>query len=536
MPRAATLRERFDHFFEWLEAASVEIPGVRPFLFLWHKLGLAGTVLVLALVGAPLGEYSLISLAVNRTVPKLAGDFGMDFDAEWSYHPFSLKAVARHVKIKPEHPASAAPIFTAAEIEFQGSLASTISTVWDAVRLRPLHTFNEITIRKGELHLERSLNGTMNVAEHWERMDETRRQELKAGLYHINAISLDDVKVEYVERVPGRSGGGVIETAQVNIHVDAISGAITDIGPVDLSAVSPNRPPRMPTRISLTARSSDGTLDIQGAVALIETGGEHVAADARIQRVALGGRDPIAASPDAPLYELYVQLNNIGAAAFTRTVPGLELVATRGVVHGKIVFRDHAPSCESQAAMVDVEFGPNPNVVLVPARYSEIQQQRQHWSYSGKYDPCEGLDAPDQPAPADANPAKKPAGPLNASRTGAAAAVLAFNRQATTTAPPALRSAILRDERKYTGESAADAAIGDVSSQVTQHLGQAASKLVGPRTGAVLQRSLAGEPAASQAGANQHATGNPVAKGAKSVGNGIKRLFGGGDRKDKPKS
>jgi hypothetical protein len=529
MPRAATLRERFDHFFEWLEAASVEIPGVRPFLFLWHKLGLAGTVLVLALVGGPLGEYSLISLAVNRTLPKLAGDFGMDVDAEWSYHPFSLKAVARHVRIKPEHPASAAPIFTAAEIEFQGSLASTVTTVWDAVRLRPLHTFNEITIRKGELHLERSLNGTMNVAEHWERMDETRRQELKSGLYHINAISLDDVKVEYVERVPGRSGGGVIETAQVNIHIDAISGAITDIGPVDLSTVAPNRPPRMPTRVSLTARSSDGTLDIQGAVALIEAGGEHGAADARIQRVALGGHNAIAASPDAPLYELYVQLNNIGAAAFTRTVPGLELVATRGVVHGKIVFRDHAPSCESQAAMVDVEFGPNPNVVLVPARYSEIQQQRQHWSYSGKYDPCEGLDAPNEAAPADSNPAR------SATRTGAAAAVLAFNRQATTTAPPALRSAILRDERKYTGESAADAAIGDVSNQVTQRLGQAASKLVGPRTGAALQQSFAGTSTASPASTNQHETSNPVAKGAKSVGHGIKKLFGGGDRKDKPK-
>jgi hypothetical protein len=47
---------------------------------------------------------------------------------------------------------------------------------------------------------------------------------------------------------------------------------------------------------------------------------------------------------------------------------------------------------------------------------------------------------------------------------------------------------------------------------------------------------LAGEPTASPAGTNQHATGNPVAKGAKSVGNGIKRLFGGSDRKDKPKS
>ena len=40
-------RERFDSFFEWFEAASVDIPGVRSFLFLWHKLGLAGTVLVL---------------------------------------------------------------------------------------------------------------------------------------------------------------------------------------------------------------------------------------------------------------------------------------------------------------------------------------------------------------------------------------------------------------------------------------------------------------------------------------------------------
>ena len=211
-----------------------------------------------------------------------------------------------------------------------------------------------------------------------------------------------------------------------------------------------------------------------------------------------------------------MQLNNIGAAAFTRTVPGLELVATRGVVHGKIVFRDHAPSCESQAAMEDVQFGPNPSVVLVPARYGEIQQQRQNWSYSGKYDPCEGLNPPNELAPADANPAR------NAARTGAAAAVLAFNRQATTTAPPALRSAIARDERKYVGESAADAAIGDASSRVTQRLGQAASKLVGPRTGAALQRSLGDSSTTGSTGADQHAASNPVAKGAKSVGHGTK--------------
>jgi hypothetical protein len=528
MSSSPTLRERLDHLWEWVESACVEVPGVRTFLLLWRKLGFVGTLLVLAVVGYPIGEYSLISMAVNRTVPKLAGNFGMDFDADWSYHPFAMKAIARNVKIKPEHPAAAAPLFTASEIEFQGSIASTLSTVWDAVRFRSLHTFNEITVRNGELHLERSLNGTMNVAEYWDRMNETKRSELKSGLYHINALNLDDVKVHYIERVPGHSGGGVIETTQVNIHIDAISGSLTDIRPVDIRDAQANAPPRMPTNIWLTGRSSDGTLEVQGSVAFIEDDPGRQAPkserlpDPRTRRVS--DAELAVSATETPLYELHVRLTNIGAAAFTRTLPGLELVATRGVVQGNIVFRDHEPTCKAAATMVDVQYAPNPNVVFVPARYEAIRQQ-QNWSHTGEYDPCRGLIAAAPALPV----------PKNASRTGVAGAVLAFTRQSTETAPPAIRAAAVRDEQRIAGESITYAALAETSNRIAQSAGRVATKLAGPRIGGALQQSMSSDPNAGASTGGQQAT-NPLAKGAKSVGHGLKRLFGGsGDPKDKPK-
>ncbi|HEV3057302.1 MAG TPA: hypothetical protein VGY48_03600 [Vicinamibacterales bacterium] len=551
-PRSERIRGRLDRIWEWVEAAAVEAPGIRTVLFLWKRIGLAGTFVVLVVVGYPIGEYSLISLAANRTIPKLAGDFGMAFDADWSYHPLSLKATARNVKIRPEHPASAAPIFTASEVEFQGSVSSALSSFWDAAHLRTLHTFNEITIHNGELHLERSLSGAMNVAEFWDRMQPVRRRELKSGLYHINAITFDDVRIDYLERIPGDSGGGVIQTAQANVHVDAINGSITDIRAVDLSKTRAGERPVMPTRINLSGRSSDGTVDIQGDIAFVDIGTDGTddrdvpspappPTDPQLRRVSLQSPEPRATTVisriDGPLYQLYVQLSNIGAAAFTRTVPGLELVATRGVIHGKITLRDQLPTCESQTAMADVRFSPNPAVVVVPARYQELQRG-QNYSYSGKFEPCDQLATPPS-APGDANPAIPASNSNGADKpngvpvSGAARMVLAFNRQATVNAPPAIRSAVARDEQKVTGVRVANAALNDATNRVAAELGKAASKVLGPQGQAVVQQSLSTQPnRANGGGAAGAQTDNPLAKGAKSIGRGIKRLFGG-DKKPK---
>jgi hypothetical protein len=564
-PRSERIRGRLDRVWEWVEAAAIEAPGIRTVLFLWKRVGLAGTFVVLVVVGYPIGEYSLISLAANRTIPKLAGDFGMAFDADWSYHPLSLKATARNVKIRPEHPASAAPIFTASEVEFQGSLSSTLSSFWDAAHFRTLHTFNEITIHNGELHLERSLSGAMNVAEFWDRMQPVRRRELKSGLYHINAITFDDVRIDYLERIPGDSGGGVIQTAQANVHVDAINGSITDIRAVDLSKTRAGERPAMPTRINLSGRSADGTVDVQGDVAFVDNAADGAdgaddrevpspappPTDPQLRRVSLQSPEPrstaVISGIEGPLYQLYVQLSNIGAAAFTRTVPGLELVATRGVIHGKITLRDQLPTCESQTAMVDVRFSPNPGVVVVPARYEELQRG-QNYSYSGKFEPCEQLATPAPAAPGGANPAtslkannangadgaNRANGANGAPATSAARMVLAFNRQATVNAPPAIRSAVARDEQKVTGARVANAALSDATNRVAAELGKAASKVLGPQGQAVVQQSLSGQPSkpGKPNGSGAAQTDNPLAKGAKSVGRGIKRLFGG-DKKPK---
>ena len=517
-----TVQERAEGWWSWITASGVEVTGVHRLLFLWKRLGAFGTFAVLAVVGFPAGEYSLISAAVNHTVPKLAGDFGVAVDADWSYHPFSLKAVARNAKIRPEHPASAPPIFTASEIEFQGSVASTLSTVWDALHLRPLRTFNEITIRNGVLRLERSIDGTLSVSDLLDRVDEQRRRDLASGAYHAEAINLEDVKIEYVEHMPGRSGGGIIQTTEAKVYIDGISGSITDVRRVDLSELERNRATPMPTRVKLSGRSSDGTIDVLGTIALVDaTAGARadVGADPRLRRVSSGSESRVE-TRSGPFYALAMRLDNIGAAAFTRAVPNLEVIATHGIVRGTIALRDDAPACASHAAMVDVRFGPNPTVVIVPERFDRLQRLYATWVYSGEYDPCESVVGRQRGRTADE--------PRSAAAGSAAGMVLGFNRQATANAPPQVRAAVARDAQRIAGVTIADAVLDDTTDRVVRGVGAAASRIVGPKAAGAMQDSLRGTRTSSTArpGAND----NPIAKGAKGIGHGLKKLFSRGDR------
>ena len=74
--------------------------SVGTILYLWRKLGFKGMLLVILLVGFPLGQYSLLRSAVYSALPGMVGGFGLEFYAEeWSLAPLSLRATARNVRI-----------------------------------------------------------------------------------------------------------------------------------------------------------------------------------------------------------------------------------------------------------------------------------------------------------------------------------------------------------------------------------------------------------------------------------------------------
>jgi hypothetical protein len=507
--------ERAEKGASWISAAGFEIVGLHRFLLLWRHLGIVGTLLAFVVIGVPVTDYSLLSLAVNRTLPRLAGDFGVDFEAEWSYRPLSLSAVARNVSIRPEHPANAPVFFTASEIEFRGSLSSTI---WDLVRLHPLQTFNDIAVRHGVLRLDRSIQGDLNVSDIWSSVDPRSREDIVSGAFHVKAISFEDSRIEYVEHLAGDSGGGVIQTTEAKLFVDDITGSLTDVRQVEPRDVEQDRI-TLPTRLALAGRLADGTIDARGDLGLVAVSRSPVRpADPQFRAVATTARPGTLENRPGPYFAMRIRVDNIGAAAFTRAVPNLEVVATHGTIQGTVEVFDNAP-CRGDAMAIEVKFGPNPALKGAPSRLERLQRVSDTWSYTGAYSPCSPL-APAADKPSDTDSAGPPT--MRAATTGATGMVLAFNRQATATAPPAIRAAVADDTQRVTGLKLADAALGSTTDALANQLGDAATKVAGAKTGAIVKQSLH---SSAPAGATQPE--NPLAKGAKGIGHGIKVLFGG---------
>jgi hypothetical protein len=484
------LRDRIDHGKEWLEAAAIELRGASTALMLWKKFGFTGLLIVFLIVGGPLGEYSVISRFVNATLPQTAGDFGVRFEAaDWSYHPLSLRAVARDVTIRPAHANNnVAPVFTAGEVEFQGTLSSMAAGFYELITGRWVHTFNEIDIRHAHLQIERSMTGDLNWTEYVEAVPSERRTEIGSGAYRINGVSIQDLKISFVEHLPGPSGAGIIGTTQASIFVDAISGSITEIKPMPGTD-------DLPTRLSLDGRSAEGTLAVRGKLGLAQV---------------------IANSPNpGPYYDVTIALANIGMGAYATMVPATRVVPSRGNVHGRVRLvnlpsKTPAP-CVSDLRATDVRYEPNPRLVTRPIEFNTLKQQATNFSASGPFDICLPARPPDPNAPGD----------LRYQRVTSASILASFNEQTTAGAPPALRQAVVQDTRSITN-SLADAAVQDLTSDLVDRSSAELSKVLGPQSGAALQQAL--KPNGSTAD-------SAVTKGVKSVGRGIKRLFGGGDKK-----
>jgi hypothetical protein len=207
-----------------------------------------------------------------------------------------------------------------------------------------------------------------------------------------------------------------------------------------------------------------------------------------------GGAIPIA----EPYFTTTIYLDNFGMGAYARMVPTTRILPTRGSLRGTIeLSRARAGfSCKCTLAAEGVEFAPNPRLVVVKGQFDELQRDLVAFRESGPVDICE----------AGAEATRPPQGRPDTSRT--ASAVLAtFNAQATQSAPPNIRAVAAVDRQNIAGV-AADAVLADVGSKLSGNV----ARMLGPDAGHVLKQLQADDP-----------EGNPL----RSLGRGIKRMFGG---------
>ena len=147
-----------------------------------------------------------------------------------------------------------------------------------------------------------------------EAVPQTRVDEAVQGIYQVNALVLEDLRISYIEHIQGGSGDGIIRTAEAQVKIDEMRGQIVDL-------IQPERSGERPIRFNLRGRSADGVFEISGNVALFppKSGAPKpprndnviLAAAARFTGLALPGRP----------FELSIYLENIAAGAYGKMVP-----------------------------------------------------------------------------------------------------------------------------------------------------------------------------------------------------------------------
>ena len=458
------LRHRLEHWYENLESLGFSVHGAQFFLIWWKRLGIRWSVALFVSFIVPVTQYSLLSMAMNRGVPLMVGDLGVRFEAEdWKLHLWGLRGTARNVRLV-RHDRST-PVFTADEIEFNARAWSLLTGLFT----KRQH-FDEITIRGADVVIEQTLLHEINWRKFLDSVKLERREAVARGDYQSDAIYFDRVRVSYVEETPSNSSSGVIQTTQSRIYVDDVSGEILDLVQAKTSGETP-------TRFEGKGRSADGIVQVSGRGRIFAPVGQKRGVEA---------------------LNANVYLENIGMGAFTRMVSTTIILPMRGTLRGTIEFFPTSAGLDCRATLVaeGLHFVRNPQFAIVPAVYRQLDSDLRTFSTSSPFDPCTG------------------------GKNTASGLLASFNSQTTVTAPRSVRTAVLRDERAF-GNALADSVTSDVATHLARTVGAQASTLVGAETGAVVENTLA--PKKGSDGDKS----NPVVQGAKGIGKGFKRLFGG---------
>jgi hypothetical protein len=297
-----------------------------------------------------------------------------------------------------------------------------------------------------------------------------------------------DLSVSWVEQLRGDSGGGLLEQ-----RYSSLDFAKATMGLANLQLPIDER--QNPTRLTFDGQTADGQLSVAGSFNVARWAG----------------------GTWAPSYDLTFRLANVGAATVARfATPNATVVARTGVVDGTIrVAYDGAQPyvCLIDVELRDVTYAANPRSPYARVGGRALEQQLAPL----RVNEVVTRDCSPRPAPPlgpehrDAPIIPEPPIMRRASETFQTI----VTAEALDTAPPLVRGAASFDQRTVVEGRAPTAE--EIAADVSEQLGQA---IAGER-GAAVARAIAGK----------DQSGNPVSRGARSLGRGIKRLFGGGTAK-----
>jgi hypothetical protein len=453
-------RQRVADAAEWAREWGLHLPQpIERFIFWWKHFGFKQGLALFTVVILPIVNTQWTSTLAGHLVDSAGEYYGVQIDVGgWSGAWLGAHATAHDVVISVPGPFARAEAFRADEVSIDLSLFR---------RLRSGYWITSVTVDRPSLYLERTLSGTWN----WEGVlgSDPGGARARAASTRIEHLALKDLRVEWVERLPANSGGGLVQTATATLHLDDVQVNVSRLGAMDGE-----------TPFSFEGRTADGLVSVSGR---------------SFNR------------PTDPATSISMRLENVGAAALGRLSPNARLIPASGSVTGRVELAVSPDRIDCQADLVlrNVTYVLNPFAPIRPEPRQRVQASLAGLTLNGPAAaPCRGSDSNEQYRLMPA---------VQASITDAAL------REAS----PDVRILAAADvQQMRDGEE-----VGDLSDALQRSLADAVGHLIGGRAGDLATHALA-DPRARDAA---KPAGNAVTRGLKNVGGGIKRLFGGGDDK-----
>ncbi len=457
----------------------------------WTRFGGRRAVILTLAVTMPLIRYEYVPHALSSAVEALAEAYGMHLTVgEWDTSFSDIKITGKDVEVTTSGPYREKRVFRARSVEFDWSLvraisngAARVSQCWTRALLRrecpvPEEVFHHITIDGATFHMERSLAGAWNTEEAV-RIESLEQLKRDVRRWRIPTITGDDVSLSWVEHVPGESGGGLVEHRTSSMDFSKVTITVANLQvPVD------ERNNAM--RFTFDGQTADGQLSVAGAMNVSRWIDDQW----------------------APSYDFTFHLVNVGAATFGRfAAPDATVLPKSGQVDGTIHLArsgEQLESCRIDVRLRDVTYGINPRSPFSRAGGLPLEEQLRPLKINDVVNRDCRVISDDR----------------RVARVSQTMQTL-VTASALETAPPIVRGAANYDQMTVVEGRAPTPA--EVTAQISEQLGL---KIAGEK-GAAVARALT-------AASNDPSGGNPVARGVRSVGRGIKRLFGGGDKKPTP--
>lgn len=311
----------------------------------------------------------IVPAIVSGAATTVAEGYGIELSVEdWSADLLDLNATAHNAVILAPGPYAQKEFIRTEAIEVDLSLWSGI-TYGKWVR--------EVRVKAPTIYMERRLSGGWNYEDLITvpvipSASEVRLAE-GAGSdreledsFALTRFSVEKMRLQWVENLPGGSQGGSIQEVKSTLFVDDISMSAKDlVGLVDLS-------PQRNSRLTLEARTGNGKISFSG--------------QANLFAWAASQEDPETLAW-MPSVEGRISLQNVSTTAFARLMPDAAIMPQDGTMTGDVDLRlvEQRVECLAQLNLDNATFAANSSSRFVANGAATINAELSGYRADGQY-------------------------------------------------------------------------------------------------------------------------------------------------------